>query len=166
VQKDPKSVDPDSTANRFLAGTIHIAGPDNDIRKAIVLAIFGDELILLHFSETVGVPSAFGMSLDWAGLIQQSPPGVPFVGIDSEGTNGDQSTKALVSEGGFDKVSRGDNGVHEGIRKRLLPCTRGQVKDHRSVLGRRSTILPGKKVPSKHVHPCIVSAIPTHGFQP
>src|SRR5437867_5967880 len=71
VQEEPERADPHPVCNGFIAGTINITGSGNDIWNSMLLTILGDDFILLHLCEGVGVSTLFRMRLDGTRLIQE-----------------------------------------------------------------------------------------------
>src|SRR5207245_3036826 len=158
MQKDPNLTDSPPASYALIAGTIHMPGPDDDVRDPESLAIFGDACVRFDVCEAIGVPPELGTVVNRARRIQQPPPRFLRVGIDRERTDADESPQACVPQACFEKITRRDNRVHERIGKRLLASARGQVKDDRHILGRSDAILAGQKIAFDHLNSCPAAA--------
>ena len=117
MQEDPKRVDPYAAADRILAGAIDRPGPHDDEGDPKSSTVFHDDLILLDLCEAIRVAPALGVLLDWRGLIQQPPPGVPRIAVDGERTDVHESAQAFAPEARIQKIARGDDRIHERIGK-------------------------------------------------
>src|SRR5207249_6925042 len=151
------------SSDALIAGTIHMPGPDDDVRDPESLAILGDDFVLFDFCEAIGVPPGPGSLFNRARLIQQPPPRFLRVGINRERTDADEAPQACVPQACFEKVTSRDNRVHERIRKGLLASARGQVKDDRHILGRSRAILAGQKIAFDHFNSRPLAAAASKG---
>src|SRR2546425_7797607 len=96
MQKDSKRIDPHTTGDIFLAGTIDIPRPDNDVGNSVSLAILDDDFVLFDFCEAIRLASELRMLLYRTRFIQQPPPRLLGVGVHREGANVDESSQAFV----------------------------------------------------------------------
>ena len=122
MQKDAEGADSDAAGDRLVAGAIDVARPDDDVRDAELLAVLGDELVLLHLREAIRVAAQLGMRLDRARLVAAArlPARLASPGVDREGTDVDEPPQAAVPPGGVEEVAGRDDRVHERVRKGLL----------------------------------------------
>src|SRR5262249_6425120 len=86
VQKDTKRPDPHPARDADFSGAIDGPRPDDDIWDTESVTILHDDFVLFDFREGIGVVPEFGMSFNWARLIQHPPPRFLRVGINRERT--------------------------------------------------------------------------------
>src|SRR6266446_8255361 len=91
VQKDAKAANSNASCNGQVAWTIDNSGPDSDVRYSKPLAIVDQDLLLIHLGETIGISPQLGMCLHGASFIQQTPPFLPGIRIDSKGAYVDKA---------------------------------------------------------------------------
>lgn len=60
MQEDAERAQPYPSRDSPIARSIYISGPDDDVRNIELLAILGEEFILLDFCEAIGVPRSSG----------------------------------------------------------------------------------------------------------
>ena len=141
VQKEPERADPHSVCNGFIARTVHIAGSDDDIRNAMLLSVLGDDFVLLHLCEGIGVSTLFRMSFDRTRLIQETAPRVVPVGVDRERADVHEALEATMSGACLEEISRRDDRIHKRVGDQFFPSARRDVIDHGDVASGCAAVL-------------------------
>src|SRR5258705_3685147 len=116
MQKDAKCSYAHPARNPWITGAKDIARADDDVWHTKPLRIFSQDLILLHFYQRIGVSAQLGMPIDGAILIKHSSFRLVPVTVDRKCTDVHNSLQTPVRSTGFHEISRGYNGIHEGVR--------------------------------------------------
>src|SRR5215813_8642674 len=66
MKKKPESADAHAACKLSIPGTVDAAGPDDDVRHAMLLTIFSNDLLLSYFSVAVRLASKFRLLVNWA----------------------------------------------------------------------------------------------------
>ena len=117
MQKEAKSVDAHAVCDSFMPRTVNVPRSDGDVRNSNPPVILGDDFLLFYLRKAVCIAPESSVPFNWTRFVQQSPPRVLLVGINCEGTDVDKTPQAIVLHASFEKISCGDNRVHERVRE-------------------------------------------------
>src|SRR5262249_21838512 len=164
MQKGPERADAHARSYPSVSRAVNTTRSDYDIRDGRFFRKLRDDLLLLNLSEAVRTSRVFRMRFDGTGFVQL--PRFLAIAIDRERADKDKSFQARILRTCLQKVPRSDDGVHKGIRKRLLSRACCQVIDDCHTLTRRFAVRAGKQISSKHLHARPRRSIIYAGFEP
>jgi len=159
MQEKAERADPHPPGNPQVARTIHIAGSDNDVGDPEVPAIFGQDFVLFHFCEGIGIAPELGMLFNRARFIQQSTLRFLHIAVDGKRTDTDEAPQAPVPECFFEKITRRHDRVEVCIGDGLLASARGQMENDRCVLRCSGAIVARKQIALKDFSADAVGAL-------
>src|SRR5438046_10349272 len=96
MQEEAEGVQADAAADRVFAGTVPVAGPDDDVRHVVSAAVLLHDLVLFHLGEAIRIAPALGVLFDLTRLVEQAATPLPHIAVNRERTDADEPAQASV----------------------------------------------------------------------
>src|SRR5437879_3228516 len=96
MQESPERIDTDAARDSMCPSAINTAWPHQDVGDSKILAIFGDDLLLLYLAKGIRLAPELRMCLDRTRFIKRPSHEFLAIGVDRERADEDESPQMSI----------------------------------------------------------------------